>query len=213
MSEQVKNPWWKMWVRPRETIRSIVAKNPNFRLVWLSLIYSLPSMFYAAQKLSWGVTLNFWFVLTLCVILAIPIGFISICINSFIVLITGKLIKGKANFKNIRAAFAWSSVPNTVNIALWVILLLAFGSHVFLANFPTMLYSSVHGAVLQLVLILQLIVAIWMFVIFLQALGEVQGFSAWMALLNVVLGIIVWAAFVFALTWMIGLITGGASGI
>ncbi|MCB1117130.1 MAG: YIP1 family protein [Chlamydiia bacterium] len=205
------NPWWKMWIRPRETIRQIVKTNPNYRLVWLSLVYALPSLFYLAQKLSWGVNLNFWLILLICVALAIPVGFIGFCINSFLIMLTGKLVKGKGTFKEIRAAFAWSSVPNTVNIALWLILIITFGSHVFLANFPTMLYSSVHGAILQLALILQLAVAIWMFVIFLHALGEVQGFSAWMAFLNVILGIIVWVVFIYLLTWVLGLVIGGGS--
>ena len=204
------NPWFKMWTRPRETIRAIVKANPNFRLVWLSLVYSLPSMFYVAQKLSWGASVNFWLILGVCALLAIPIGFIGFCLNSFLLMLTGKLLKGKGSFKDIRAAFAWSSVPNVVNIALWVLLFIAFGSHVFLHNFPSMLYAGVHGAILQGALILQLVVAIWMLVIFLHALGEVQGFSAWMALLNVVLALILWMVVFFVLGWVLSLFTGGA---
>ena len=79
-----------------------------------------------------------------------------------------------------------------------------------MANFPTLLYSSVHGAILQLALILQLAIAIGMFVIFLHALGEVQGFSAWMAFLNVILGIILWVVAIYAITWVIGMLVGGA---
>ncbi len=204
------NPWFKMWTSPRETIRAIVKANPNFRLVWLSLVYSLPSMFYVAQKLSWGASVNFWLILGICALLAIPIGFIGFCLNSFLLMLTGKLLKGTGSFKNIRAAFAWSSVPNVVNIALWVLLFVSFGAHVFLHNFPSMLYSGVHGAILQAALILQVVVAIWMLVIFLHALGEVQGFSAWMALLNVVLALILWMVVLFVLGWVISLFTGGA---
>lgn len=204
------NPWFKMWLRPRETIRAITEKNPNFRLVWLSLVYSLPSMFYIAQKLSWGENVNFWLILAICALVAIPVGFIGFCVNSFLLMLTGKLLKGTSSFKNIRAAFAWSSVPNTVNIALWVILFIAFGSHVFLQNFPTMLYSGVHGALLQAALLLQVVVAIWMLVIFLHALGEVQGFSAWMALLNVVLALILWMVVLFVLGWIVSLFTGAS---
>ena len=31
----VKNPWRNIWINPKETIRQIVSTNPKFRLYWL----------------------------------------------------------------------------------------------------------------------------------------------------------------------------------
>ena len=114
-----RNPWLSIWTKPRETIRAIVEKNPNYRILPLAIIYSLPSLFLAAQKLSLGTTMNGWIIVVLCLALSIPIGWLGFCVNSFFLLLTGKLLKGQGSFRTIRAAFAWSSVPNVVLFGLF----------------------------------------------------------------------------------------------
>lgn len=205
-----RNPWLGILTKPRETIRAIIERNPNFRIIPLSIIYSLPSLFLAAQKLSMGAGMNSWVIVILCIVLALPIGWLGFCINSLFLLWTGKLLKGKGSFKNIRAAFAWSSVPNIVNVAIWGILLFAFGGAVFMSTFPTTLFAGAHGFLLQTAFVAQVVAAIWMLVIFVKALGEVQGFSAWMGLLNVVLGVILWMVMAYFIGYVLSLFGSGA---
>lgn len=180
-------PFWAMWVKPRETIRKIVDKNPKMGFWWLSLLYGINFMFFLSQVFYLSRQLPLWGIIVGSLVLATPVGALLISIYSIIVLWLGKLIKGTANYSLVRAAVAWSVVTNIVNVVAWVIYIITFGSLVFLPSFHVMHFSGVSSIILTLCGWATLVAAIWSIVILVQALGEVQGFSAWMGLLNVVL--------------------------
>jgi hypothetical protein len=63
------NPWKSILTKPRETIRSIVGYNANYRLLVLSIIYGFNSMLGIAQKISFGERLSGISMIILAVIL------------------------------------------------------------------------------------------------------------------------------------------------
>lgn len=195
-------PFWNMWIRPKDTIRSIVEKNPKSGFWWLSLLYGINFMFFLSQVFYLAHSLPFWGIIVGSLVLATPVGALLITVYSFLVLWLGKLIKGNADFMQVRAAVSWSVVTNIVNVVVWVIYIIMFGSMVFLPSFNVMHFTGAASVIITICGWATLIAAIWSIVILVQGLGEVQGFSAWMGLLNVVLASVA----VTVIYYVIGLI-------
>lgn len=177
------NPWFSMWIKPRETIAKIVHFNVNYRFGILCYIYGLYYSFQVLQQLSFGKAMGLPMCILIALAAAFPVGYILLNISSFFLFLLGKVIKGKATFKQIRSANFWSTVPNVLIIVLWIILIIAVGGQAFVMGYE----KTLMGAAIYINIGIQLaniVLGLWGFIIFLQALGQVQGFSAWMALLN-----------------------------
>ena len=194
------NPWLSIWTEPRKTIRGIINTDPKFGFLLLSAVYGLPITFNLAQGLSFASMIPLWAILIGSLIVCTFVGMIGISISAWLLHVTGRWIKGKGNFQTIRAAVAWSQVPNFVIILMWALLLGVFGSQVFGQAFSESQFIGFQAGVVFIVFLVQTIVSIWGFIILLKALGEVQGFSAWKALLNVLIPFLI----VVAIIWLVG---------
>ena len=201
------NPWLGMWVKPRQTIRTVLdERSTNYRFLWLCLIYGLQYMFQASQFMALGQSSSLLMILLFSVILAIPVGYIVFNVMSFFYFLLGKIIKGKGSFKEVRAATYWSSVPLVVSIVVWVVLMVMHGNNLFVPGYEKQLVGM--AVSLNVVFgFVQIAIGIWGLVILLHALGEVQGFSAWMALLNVFLGGLAIFILLFLVGWVVSALT------
>ena len=190
MKDLGMNPWLSIWVKPRKTIRALMALNPSYQLVTLSAIYGLHYLFYTSQFFGLAAVMPTWAIILASIILAIPIGFLVFSLSSFFILLFGKLLGGTGCFKSIRCALSWCAVPNVVNIVLWIILVVFFGGSVFMQGFASTTPEH-HLLLLQVCMLLQAGVFLWALVILINGLAEVQGYSVWMGLLNLILASIV----------------------
>jgi hypothetical protein len=181
------NPWTGMWVRPRETIRAIIQTNPSYMYPLLCFIYGFPLTLQLAQNFSMGDTYSTTAIVITCAILAIIIGGVMINIAAALFTWTGKWIGGSGTYQQVRAAVAWSNMPNVVNVGLWMINIATFGVRLFSSNFVETQFVGNELTIIFMTIFVQLVIAIWSIIIALKALGEVQGFSAWKALLNIVI--------------------------
>lgn len=198
------NPWLSIWMRPKDTIRQIVRENPNKSLWWLAAIYGFCSLMNMFQSASLGNSLGTGGILILAVIVAPFWGYASFCIWSGFVTWVGKWFKGEGNFKTIRCAYAWSCVPITLNIPLWLLMVILFGHQLFL-NFPNAhLLPNNQVMLLFVILIIKVILAVWSLVIYLNALAEVQNFSVLKAILNVVVAGLILAIILFVIWSLLG---------
>ena len=167
------NPWLHVWTKPRQTIRAVVNGEVNNRfwlICFLNGIFTGLSLLQAAQPATYAPLL---IIVAVC-LLALPLGYLHFTVGSFFIFLAGKLIRGKAAFKEVRMALLWASLPGLVaGVLIWgrLGLLEAIGQ--------TPLFRLL-GFVAKGLLI-------WGAILALHALGEVQRFSAWMALLNVFL--------------------------
>lgn len=194
------NPWLSIWVKPRKTIRALVDFDVNYCFIVLCAIYGFYNMLQISQMFALGQTTSLWMILVFTVILAIPAGYIAFNISSFFTYYLGKLIRGKASYKQVRAATYWAAVPMTVTVLFWIFLMISYGNGVFVPGYE----AKVVGTGAQILMVLgfaQVALSIWGLVIYLHALGEVQGFSAWMALLNLFLAGVSIAVLGFLLSW------------
>jgi hypothetical protein len=188
--------WFTIWTSPRSTIQQIVQKNPNHRLWWLATIYGFASLCGAMQSISMGSFYGPIPIFLIALILAPIWGYVIFAIWSFVVMWTGKLFKGSGQFKEIRAAYAWSCVPMIVSDAVWVILLVLFGSSLFVSPPVEHTLLGWPALVLLSLLLLKVVCAIWSLIVYLNALAQVQGFSILRAIGNIIVGAI---AFLIAL--------------
>ena len=195
-------PWLSMWVRPRDTIREIVQTNPKAQFYLLSAVYGFPMILQIAQNLSLGQSMSTALILLVALILSTPMGMLLISAISGLLYWTGGWIGGKAPFSHVRAAVAWSNVPNAVNLLVWLVLTAKFGSNIYLRSFAEMTFVGPELALVFFGFLIQVVVSVWGFIMILKTLGEVQGFSAWKALLNVLIPLfMVWIAFM-VLMWL-----------
>lgn len=180
-------PWLRMWIHPRKTIRAIVKLNPDLGLWPLSLFYGFCSLLYLAQVFSVGDRLNFYLVLFGSAVISPFWGYLSFTFSSWIAFMMGKLLRGKGQYRHIRASLAWASVPMVVNAMFWIVLVIFCRTPLF-RDFPGGHLLSTNETTLFLsILFIQLILAIWTLILFLHALSEVQKYSIGMSVFNVIL--------------------------
>ena len=203
------NPWLNIWVRPRDTIRNIVATNLKYGFLALCAFNGFPMALSFAQSISLGLTLPTWALVIGALLVCGFLGFISISISSALLLWTGRWLGGTGNYSTIRAAVAWSNVPNFVTSLTWLALLAIFGGLVLNQGFSETTFVGYQAGAVFLIFLIQSIVSIWGFIILLKALGEVQGFSVWRALLNVIIPFVI----VVVVVWLVGWVIWGTSSI
>lgn len=213
MADLETNPWLKMWVKPRETIRGIVKYDPKHRLYLLSGIYGFVTLINIAQNFSLGAYLPWGTILLGALVFSVFIGLLGFGIAGKILQWTGRWIGGKGSFSQIRAALAWSNVTNLVNIPMWLLLIWAFRGSVFIESFPETNFMGMALTIALTAFLVQTIAAIWGFVLLLKSLGEVQGFSAWKGLLNVVIAFILVTAVVWIFVWLLWWMQGSMQGM
>lgn len=185
------NPWSAILTKSKKTIQAIVKINPNFHLLLLSFIYGFGAILGLAQNMKLGEKLDLISIIIPTIILAPLWGYIAFSVSSWFVFFTGKWLGGKAPFKHIRAAAAWSNVPSLVSSLLWILLIAFFGLKLFgdftvKATFTTSQIWMVFS-----VMFVQLVASIWSLVIYINALSQVQNFSILRAISNIILSALV----------------------
>lgn len=185
------SPFLQIWVKPRETIRKIVAMDPTKYVIPLAMLAGVGQALDRASSRSIGDSIPLVAILAICVILGPIGGLISLYIGGALFRWSGSLLGGQATSQEVRAAIAWSSVPTTAVLPLWIPELLIFGEELFTSATPRIAANPFLTILLLGFAAIEIIAAIWAFVISLQSLGEVHRFSAWKALGAIILGILV----------------------
>ncbi len=198
-----------MWTRPRDTIREIVSFNPGYMFFLLCFIYGFPLILQLAQNFSLGDRFPLTGIIIGALIGAVFLGMLFINIAAGLIFWTGKWIGGIGPFQNIRAAVAWSNVPNLVNCIIWLINISVFKDRIFSATFTETPFVGNELVVMFFTSIVQVVIAVWAFIIALKAIGEVQGFSVWKALLNVLIPFFIIFIGASILGWLLSMIAGG----
>jgi len=194
------NPWLSIWTEPKRTIRSIVDTDSRFGFLILAFFYGLPLAFNSAQSFNLVSVIPFWAVVAASLIASFFLGMMGICVSAWLLQVVGRWMGGRGDFASVRAAVAWSNVPNCVTVLMWGVLLSLFGSSVFNRHFAETQFIGYQAGILFLVMLVESIASIWGFIILLNVLAEVHGFSLWKALLNVLIPFVA----VVAIIWLAG---------
>lgn len=195
------NPWISIWTCPRKTISEIVAENPKRDFWVLAFIYGFVALLNLFQSLEIGNSIQFFAILLLSVIFAVPWGWLVFTVWSWVILWIGKLLKGQGSFHQMRAAFAWSCVPLLANALLWIVLILGFGNSLFQNFSESQQIRTGHAVFLFCVLIAKVAFTIWSLIIYINALAVVQKFSIARSIFNIVFSWFAIGIF-FGLIWL-----------
>lgn len=179
------NPWASIWTKPRATIARIVQENPDRGLWWLALIYGFSGILNTFQSMLLGRQFGIFWLFLFAAIIGPLWGYLSFSFWSWVVTFTGRWIKGTGRFKEVRAAYAWSSFPLIVNVFLWFVLAFVFGNSLFTNISEGYPLTQAQVSVLFVILLIRITVAIWSLVLYLNTLSEVQKFSILRSIANI----------------------------
>jgi hypothetical protein len=212
--ESLPSPWFTMWTNPRETIRRIVYYDPKQDVLLLAalqgfvaylsamlyafLFLALISNDYAQAPGTWesdlsGLSFTSFTALTvafgMCAVIGPIAGLIGLYLYGWLFRVTGRWLGGQAYPIEVRAALAWSAVPQIWG-AIFQLLKLLLIAYVLYANATdTYVSGSALLTTLGIFFLFEFAIGIWTIIVYLKSLGEVHGFSAWRALGTALLGI------------------------
>ena len=202
------NPWGRIWISPRRTIRRIVDIAPGRGFLWLSLIYGFPVLLQIAQSLSLALYFSWPVILITALIFALFIGMLGITITAGLLTWVGRWIGGQGSFIQLRAAVAWSNLPTIVTGITWIVWVFLFKGSLFYEGFLHTGFMGMEKTLLMSLAILQFAASVWSFVLLLITLSEVQVFSVWKALLNIILPFVLIVIAIWALMWVVWWVRG-----
>jgi len=200
-----RHPWRTIWFQPKKTLETIVRINPSYQIWVFSTICGLLFYFNIAQFYSLTMKMGFLGAASLALVVSPFLGYLYLVATSWLIFITGKIVKGEASFLACRAALAWAYAPLLINLVVWICLLVIFQERLFsyfpgIEPLPSGQAYIVFGASL-----VQVAGAVWSLIIYLQGLVQVQGYSMTRAILNVVIAVLLFLAFIFLL-WLLAIL-------
>ncbi len=181
-------PWLTIWVAPRGTMRRILDSDPTRHVLLLAAMYGMSISFVPRGNI-FGNFLPVWAVLLLAFTAGPLVGIIAIYISGAIFRWSGSVLGGRATTEEVRAAFAWSSVPQILSVVLWLLPGFAlYGTEIITGAGPRMAGNPLP---LLLGLVPRLILAFWGEFLQIKTLAEAHQFSAWRSLAALFLALLI----------------------
>ncbi|MCP4420285.1 MAG: YIP1 family protein [Chloroflexi bacterium] len=196
----IQNPWLYIWIRPRGTIRQIVNNNPEQHVIILAVISGIFNALDNAAKKSFGDNMSLIGIIFLSLIVGGIGGVVSLHLGGAVFRWSGSLFGGKAPSDHVRAAIAWSSVPDIVLLIIFIPIMIIFGKDWFTSSEQWIAKNETLALVsISAVAIIGIILVLWKAFLFIKCLAEVHGFSAWKSLIAIVVGFLVILVPIFVL--------------
>lgn len=205
--EELK-PFRTIWTRPRDTIRWIVATNPELHVVLLICLAGIGKSLDRASMRNAGDHLPMATIIAAACVVGPLGGLLSLWVSSHLIRITGAWLGGVGNREHIKAALAWASVPAVFSILLWLPQLLLAGPDMFTSETPRLDAQPMLLIPLLVTSTAEAVLSVWSFVLLCNTIAEVQGFrSAWRGLGNLFLAGLLIALPIFAIVFSAILLT------
>ncbi len=187
----LENPYLGIFVRPRTTIRRIVDANPRDRVIAIvvaAAVFGSASWFFGnsaahSANTSGAHILNprtSQIIRTVFLLLSPLFGITLLYIQGALLSWSGGLLGGAAKSIDVRAAIAWSRIPNIASyilylpaVALGLVVPLQMGARPSLHELVRHFFEL--GGIF-------VVLGIWELVVFLSCIAEVHRFSIWRAL-------------------------------
>ena len=200
-------PWFTILFKPRKTIRKIMADDPGADVFLLALLEgysgSLVQLSHktAGDERSMGAILFLWAPLSALIYMVFKIYGVGSLIYW-----PGRWLGGEDRVDRIRAAVAWSGMPNVLALLLWVPAFCFLQEELFTSEVPR-IESSLFLASVDVVFRVALAVAaVWSAVLLVATVAEAQRFSILKALANLALGFLLFIGALFGLTFVLSLV-------
>jgi hypothetical protein len=183
------NPWWGIWVQPRQTIRYLAETDPRMHFWVLVVFYGIISAVESGITASLGDIFSPREVAAF-ILLAGPLsGVIGVYLTGGLLALVGKIFGGQAENQQIRMVLAWATLPLNMLIILGLLPLLAMvGGQVFSSTDPFMrqfLFGSgprvnfLANGLMTWKLLVDVAGLIYYLTVAIVGFAEVQNFSIW----------------------------------
>ena len=211
-SAQHLNPWFSIWMQPRDTIQQIVDEDPKHMVLLLAILPALIKVFITFKiNMLHGGRPSF-LPLFVSIVAGLITSIIGLYIYGALTRWTGTWFDGEASAVNIRAAIAWSMVPTIFSLSLLLLGIALFGEITLTGDQTAGRTDNTLPLVQIIFLVLRVATAIWSFVIYLKMLSQVQGFSIWKALGNALVSGLILVAFILAIMLLPFMVIFGLTG-
>lgn len=187
-------PWIAIWMSPRETIKKIVERDPTHQVIMLGALSGALVMLDSMLSAALGFTptplpaplVPYLPILTFASpFLGAVFGIVGLYLTAFMMDWAGRALGGVGNAVTVRAAVAWSEVPQIcLGVAMLLILL---GTGVWQALIPSLPDPNAAAAAaaanpFTATRGIEAIISLWSFILMLHCVGAVHRFSAWRSL-------------------------------
>ena len=172
------NPWGKLWIHPRATLRAILDTNPFRMIIWLALIGGMVS------SLSW---LAFLWIRTsqqeiyrtilssiVLIVFGGLVGIIYLYLGGWLFKVTGSWLGGKGKFTDVKCAIGWANYPFIISGVIATL------SCFFIANLWLMTFFG----------LAQLTSFVWAFIILLKLIAEAHRFNVFQGFCTLLIGFV-----------------------
>lgn len=202
------NLFLSIWVRPRGTIRQIVDSDPEKYVIILAVISGIFQALDRASERALGDSMSLIGILLLSLCLGALGGVFSLYVGGALFRWSGSLFGGVADSIHVRAALAWSSVPDIVLLIVYIPVIIIFGRNWFTSSSEWMdAEESLFLAVVCLLATAGLILVVWKAFILIKCLAEVHSFSAWRSIASIIVGFLVIIVPLFVLIFGWGMLS------
>ena len=180
----MSSPWLTIWFKPQETIKRVTQTNDIGSVLCLGAAAGICNVLSVSDTLQ----LRGEALLIVAFLLGSLQGLIYLPVASGLYTWVGRLLRGKASYRQMVSAYAWSMAPMLLWLALLLGLFLFYGS----AKLGLLLSSDsgeASGGEL-FVLALMGLAAIWSIVLLVRTFGAVQDFGVFRSIVTVVVPVI-----------------------
>ena len=195
-ASQALNPWWGVWVQPRQTIRQILKEDPKQHFWVLVIFYGITATANYCISVALGDFLSPAGVGMFILSMGPIAGIIGVYFSAALLGLLGRLVGGKPDSKSVRAALAWASMPSSVLVVIALFpFIMMFGQDVFTTANPVVqrvMFGTGSGGGMGIDnflgnglmlwrMMLELIGTGYYIVIAIAGLAEAQGLRLWKA--------------------------------
>jgi len=185
------SPWLTIWYSPRKTIRHIVDTNPQNQVFLLSALIGISWTLDQLSSRNAGDKLSFFYVLSAALIGGSIVGVALVYLMGALLHWTGKKFGGKAPVEHLRAAYAWSWIPNIWMLPVWLIELAIFGSEMFKSTTTKLEAKPLLAIILLGFTFANVLTGLLSSFFIISCVSEVQAFSNWRALGSIIASLLI----------------------
>ena len=118
------SPWLSVWLSPRKTIERIVAANPRRHVLLLAGLGGMGTAISLLMGFGATTELMDWRGMASLTIAGLAISIVNLYINGLAFKWSGRILGGRASAVDVRAAFAWATIPNIISPAICLVVLM-----------------------------------------------------------------------------------------
>ena len=200
MGTQTKapNPFLVIWIKPRGTLRHILDTDPQQHVLLLAALSGIYRAIDNASKQSLGDHFSFLPLLAMCILAGGLIGIIGVYGAGWLYKGVGNLLGGKATYEEVRAAIAWSALPDCVLLIIYIPILALYGHNWFTSS-PEWMNTELALVIIAVLAPIGIVMLVWRAFLFVKCLAEAHRFSAWKGLIAGIIGALVALPFIVLL--------------